>query len=263
MWRCHRAVQTAAQRWLRRNTSPSSSAQSARSYQHVFVSLSLYSSAACIGTAAGQLTANCPLLGSGSYPSLTRYGDVGTTNFLSSPLLISCHDFSTRRPRVPRMGDLNSVEEVIVTAYEYLDIMSRRDVGAVWARIQQLMTKRQPRQKLTFDDTEHMLYAIFDDTTDGVEYCGARELTETTLGTAKIVKILREQGKRRGEDSTHAILRRLLLSEDMAPNYQLFRLLATASMNILDQFDARHLSNLALAYAKIDYVPEFDDGSDV
>jgi hypothetical protein len=96
------------------------------------------------------------------------------------------------------MKDLNSVEEVIVTAYEYLDIMSRRDVGAVWARIEVLMSKGQPRQqrkssaagKLSFDDMEYMLYEIFDNTTDEIDDCGARELTETTLGMAKIVKIL-------------------------------------------------------------------------
>ena len=45
------------------------------------------------------------------------------------------------RPRVPRMKDLNSVEEVIMTAYEYLDVMSWRDLSAVWARIPQLRQK--------------------------------------------------------------------------------------------------------------------------
>ena len=33
-------------------------------------------------------------------------------------------------------------------------------------------------------------------------------------------------------------------------------------MNRIGQFEARHLSNLAHAYALIGYVPEFDDGSD-
>ena len=269
MWRCHRAVQTAAQRWLWRNTSPLF-AQSARAHQHVSVSLSLYNSSASIGTAAGQLSSNRPLFSSGSHPSLTRYGHVGAPNkYLSDPLLISCHDFSTRRPRVPSMKDLHSVEEVITTAYEHLNVMSPRDISAVWARIAALMSKRQPRQrgkatKYTKDDMEHMLDTIFNNTTDGVEYeyCGARELTGTTLSMAKIVDLLRQQGKRRGEDSSRAILRRLLLSEETAPNRELFGFLANASMKIND-FDARCLSNLALAYAKIDYVPEFDDGSDL
>ena len=72
------------------------------------------------------------------------------------------------------MKDLHSVEEVIVTAYEHLNDMSRRNMSALWARIALLMSKRQPRQQrnkssdvrgVSFDEMEHMLYAIFDDTT--------------------------------------------------------------------------------------------------
>ena len=161
-----------------------------------------------------------------------------------------------------------------MVAYEHLDDMSRRDVSAFWTCISKLMTKRQPMQRskssnnnnigeLSFEDIKHMLYTIFDDTANGAEYCNMKELTETTLGMAKIVKTLRQQGKRREEDSSRIILRRLLLSNDMTPNRELFKLLAGASMDIIHQFDARHLSNLAYAYALIDYVPEFDDRSDL
>ncbi len=48
------------------------------------------------------------------------------------------------------------------------------------------------------EDMELMLYTIFDDTTDGIESCGMKELTKTTLGMAKI-KMLPQPGKRRGE----------------------------------------------------------------
>eukprot|EP00577_Skeletonema_sp_RCC1716_P001169 CAMPEP_0113417726 /NCGR_PEP_ID=MMETSP0013_2-20120614/25807_1 /TAXON_ID=2843 ORGANISM="Skeletonema costatum, Strain 1716" /NCGR_SAMPLE_ID=MMETSP0013_2 /ASSEMBLY_ACC=CAM_ASM_000158 /LENGTH=552 /DNA_ID=CAMNT_0000304875 /DNA_START=663 /DNA_END=2317 /DNA_ORIENTATION=- /assembly_acc=CAM_ASM_000158 len=152
--------------------------------------------------------------------------------------------------------------------------MSRRDVSAFWTCISKLMTKRQPMQRskssnnnnigeLSFEDMEYMLYTIFDDTANGIERCDMRGLTETTLGMAKIVKTLSQQSKRRGEDNSRVILRRLLLSEDMKPNERLFQFLAGASMDKLDRFDARCLSNLAYAYALIDYVPEFDDGSDL
>eukprot|EP00984_Skeletonema_dohrnii_P019134 scaffold9083_cov74-Skeletonema_dohrnii-CCMP3373.AAC.2 len=272
MWRCSQAVQTTAQRSLRRNSSPSSAAQFARTHQQHY-SVRLYGPSACsITRAFRQSLLNQPsiLSGSGSHPSLVRYGDVRTNNLLnpSNPLLIMCHAFSTR---APMMKDLHSVDEVIVTAYEYLDVMSRRNISAVWPRIALLMTKRQPRQQstpsavgeLSFDDMEHMLYTIFDDTTNGIDYCGEREIAETTLGMAKIVKILRQQSKRRGEDISRVILRRLLLSEDMKPNEKLFQFFADASIDKLGQFDARCLSNLAYAYALIDFVPVFDDGSDL
>ena len=134
------------------------------------------------------------------------------------------------------------------------------------------MTKRQPKQrsksshntgKLSFDDMENMLYTLFDDTANGIEGCGARELTETTLGMARIVKILLQQRKSKEEDSSGVILRRLLLSIEMTPNSELFKHFANASVRKLDQFNARDLSNLAYAYALIDFVPEFDDGSDL
>eukprot|EP00984_Skeletonema_dohrnii_P016844 scaffold7545_cov79-Skeletonema_dohrnii-CCMP3373.AAC.2 len=274
MWRCRQAVQTTAQRWLRRNTSPSSGSQQfARAPHQQHFSVRLYNTSACSITASGQSSLlNRPsiLAGSDSHPSLVRYGDVKTSN----PLLITSHTFSTRggkRPRVPQMRDLHSVEEVIMTAYEYLNDMSRRDISAVWPRIALLMTKPQSKQrgksshntgKLSFDDMEHMLYTIFDDTTDGIKRCDMRGLTETTLGMAKIAKTLRQQGKSKREDS-RVILRRLLLSKDMKSNEKLFQFLAGASMDKFDRFDARYLSNLAYAYALIDYVPEFDDGSDL
>jgi len=136
------------------------------------------------------------------------------------------------------------------------------------------MTKPESKQRVqsssnnnigahSFEDMKNMLRKIFDDTVNGTEQCNMRALTETILAMAKIVKILRQQGKRRGEDSSRVILRRLLLSNDMKPNENLFQFFAGQSIDKFDQFDARYLSNLAYAYALIDYVPEFDDGSDL
>jgi len=172
------------------------------------------------------------------------------------------------------MRDFHSVEEVIVIAYKYLHGMDRRDVSAVWARIALLMKKPQSKQRVqsssknnsgahSFEDMKNMLRKIFDNTVNGTEQCDMRKLTETIFSMAKIVKILRQQGKSKGEDSSRVILRRLLLSKDMKPNRKIFQFFAGASMDILDQYDARCLSNLAFAYALIDYVPEFDDGSDL
>eukprot|EP00984_Skeletonema_dohrnii_P013444 scaffold5572_cov83-Skeletonema_dohrnii-CCMP3373.AAC.2 len=262
MWRCRQAVQTTAQRWLRRNTSP-------------HVSVRLYNTSACSSTAFGQSSLlNRPsiLSGSDSHPSLERYGDVRTSNHASTPY----HAFSTRRPprRVPQMRDFHSVDKVIVIAYKYLGDMDRRDVSAVWARIAKLMKEPQSKQQVqsssnnnigahSFQDMKNMLRKIFDNTANGTEQCDMKALTETIFSMAKIVKILRQQGKSKGEDSSREILRRLLLSKDMKPNRKIFQFFGDASMDILDQYDARCLSNLAFAYALIDYVPEFDDGSDL
>jgi hypothetical protein len=72
---------------------------------------------------------------------------------------------------------------------------------------------------------------------------------------AKIVKVLRDQDKKRGDTS------RVLLNKDMAPNEHLFRIFATASKEKRHQFDARNVSNLTYAHALMKYAPKFDDGS--
>ena len=80
------------------------------------------------------------------------------------------------------MKDLHSVEEVVATAYDYLDFMSRRDVSAVWTRILQLMTKRPPPKQHTgeefhIEDMRIMIETIFDNTKNGVKDCNMKELT--------------------------------------------------------------------------------------
>ena len=163
------------------------------------------------------------------------------------------------------MKDLHSLEELIVTAYEHLDGMSCRDISAVWARVPQVMSRRQPRhqsnpssqEKLSKDDMQRMLSKIFDDTVTAIGEFDTRELTGTILGMAKILCIL---GKRRDQDSARVELRELLQNRNMRPKEELFQSFANVCKNKLDQFEARHLSNLAYAYALINYVPEIDAG---
>ncbi len=199
MWR-HQAVLSTTQRWLLRGHHPRASVGN---HYHQFSTLRSFGGVVSFAATDELLLQKQSLL---SASSLTRYGprygDIRSNNPLLYPTLISSQAFSSRRPRVPRMKDLHSVEEVILTAYEYLNVMSRRDISAVWARIALLMTKRQQRQQrkssnvgdISFKDMERMLKPTFDHTTDGIEECGMKELTETTLGMAKIVKILRQQG---------------------------------------------------------------------
>ncbi|KAL7452536.1 hypothetical protein ACHAWC_004264 [Mediolabrus comicus] len=250
MWRRHQAVQSTVQRWLGHYRTP------VGLRKHFLSSSSVGRSSLC----TVLFSAGWPSIFSNvNHPSPNRYGDVR---------LFSSRG-GHRRPRIPMMKDLHSVEEVIVTAYEYLNLMSRRNVSAVWARIPQLMTKRPQKQhvseEISIDDMRLMIERLFDNTVDGIVDCRFREITETTLGMAKIVQILRKRaGGRRKEDAYRIILRELLLNEDnRTANRKLFQFSAEKSIDILHEFDARCLSNLAYAYALIEYVPKFDDGSDL
>jgi hypothetical protein len=77
------------------------------------------------------------------------------------------------------------------------------------------------------------------------------------------VVTLQKQGDERGEAHHKRMLRQLLLlllNKNTTPNEELFRFFAGKSMDKLKQYDARHLSNLACAYALIEYILKFDDG---
>jgi hypothetical protein len=258
MWRRRQALST-VQRWLGNYRAVGIMG----SHRHLSSSpsvRSIHGGVACSG-ASNLSSTNASwqsILSDVSHPSSIRYGDVRL--------------FSSRgghhRPRIPRMKDLYSVAEVVTTAYDNRDLMSRRDVSAVWARIPQLMTKRtQTRhagEEFSIEDMRIMIETIFDDTTDGMIDCSFREITETTLGMAKIVQILRKRAGRRGEDAYRIVLRELLLNEDnRTANKELFQFIAEKSMDIIHESDARCLSNIAYAYALIGYVPQFEDGSDL
>jgi GTPase Era involved in 16S rRNA processing len=131
------------------------------------------------------------------------------------------------------------------------------------------MTRRdnQKRQlsKLPVEDMRLMIETIFDNTANGIKDCNMKDLTQTTISMAKIVQILKKRaGGRRGEDAYRMILRELFLNKDSrTANKELFRFIAEESMDILHKSEARQISNLAYAYALIEYVPKFDDGSDL
>ncbi|KAL7455121.1 hypothetical protein ACHAWC_006694, partial [Mediolabrus comicus] len=217
------------------------------------------------------------LLSPQSWPSvvLSARSDVSHPS-LKQPTLISCHAFSTSRGkgnngprRSPDFRNYDSVEEIIDAAYHNLDVMSRRDVSALWTCILKLMTRRdnQKRQlsKLPVEDMRLMIDKIFDNTANGIKDFNMKDLTQTTVSMAKIVQILKKRaGGRRKEDAYRMILREMLLNKDnRTANRELFQILAKKSMDIVHEFDARHISNLAYAYALIEYVPKFDDGSDL
>src|SRR6056300_208966 len=140
MWRRHQALQSTVQRWLCGHQ---------RTSVGIIGTHHLLSSSSVGRSLRGGLASSYAsnLSSAQSWPSILSRSDV------SHPSPIRYGDvrlFSTRgghrRPRIPRMKDLHSVEEVVATAYDYLDFMDRRNVSAVWVRIPQLMTKRPQKQ---------------------------------------------------------------------------------------------------------------------
>ena len=189
-----------------------------------------------------------------------------------SPLQ-SAASFSTQRKgrkSPPRFSDDSTVDELVQIAHDNLDVMTPLATAALWNKIYRQLDRRDGRnnnnrgaRKANGGQNARNIDDIFQHTIDTLREFSTRELTQTILSLSKIAAALRKQRNKRGESGHKRVLRELLLNKNMKPNEDVFQSFANASMGILEQFGARHLSNLALAYAKIDYVPKFDDGSDL
>ena len=84
-----------------------------------------------------------------------------------------------------------------------------------------------------------------------------RDLTTVIHSMAKIVKCIREGNQTRTMNVYYQALGRLLQQENPFGHF------AKAADKQLMKFDARHVSNLAYAYALVGHNPKFDDGSNL
>ena len=150
------------------------------------------------------------------------------------------------------------------------DVMNPQATAALWTKISRQLSRRDGRNNDNYNarmdeggQNAIKIDDIFQHTIDRLGAFSAWELTQTILSLSKITVALQQQRNKRGEADHKRVLRELLLNRNMTPKEDAFRLFAVKVIDKLDTFDARSLSNLAYAYAKIDYVPEFDDGSDL
>eukprot|EP00579_Thalassiosira_antarctica_P011504 CAMPEP_0201911768 /NCGR_PEP_ID=MMETSP0903-20130614/2602_1 /ASSEMBLY_ACC=CAM_ASM_000552 /TAXON_ID=420261 /ORGANISM="Thalassiosira antarctica, Strain CCMP982" /LENGTH=502 /DNA_ID=CAMNT_0048446557 /DNA_START=456 /DNA_END=1964 /DNA_ORIENTATION=- len=148
-----------------------------------------------------------------------------------------------------------------------MDILSPRDMAAFWTAVPQFLRKRGrgPSKRHDEDQDEQQLHLQFDKilvhTLEEIPAFGYRDLAQTTLGFAKIVKNIGGHGKRLPEGSPQQILHNLFIGENSQNKEFIFSHIAVASLPILQDFDARSLSNFIYAYGLAEYVLKFEDGS--
>jgi hypothetical protein len=155
---------------------------------------------------------------------------------------------------------------LIQIAHANVAALTPAATAAFWNKVLKQMSGRNasnPRLPNHRDELGRHLNQIFEHTTLTLTSSAPIDLSQIIYSMAKIADVLRKRGGRRhGEDGSD-VLSVHLLNSDMTPKKELFLPFAIASRNKLYHFDARELSNIACAYALIDYVPEFDDGSDL
>ncbi len=85
-------------------------------------------------------------------------------------------------------------------------------------------------------------------------------MAQTTIGLAKVTKDVSSVAKKSYYvGSAHRVLNNLLVGN----KENIFNGLARALIPILEDFDARHLSNLIYAFGLAKQVLQFEDGSNV
>eukprot|EP00571_Detonula_confervacea_P009633 CAMPEP_0172319060 /NCGR_PEP_ID=MMETSP1058-20130122/36657_1 /TAXON_ID=83371 /ORGANISM="Detonula confervacea, Strain CCMP 353" /LENGTH=289 /DNA_ID=CAMNT_0013034009 /DNA_START=24 /DNA_END=890 /DNA_ORIENTATION=- len=194
------------------------------------------------------------------------------------------HSGVQRTTRDPDMRNCRTIEEVTQMAYDHVDNMSPRGMSAFWTLVSKILQKRsrgsakgQNNHGQMQQQMAQQLDTILVRTLENIEIYSPRDLATTTVGLAKIVKlvgssgprllkdsspqILRDLKKRSLKGSPHQILRDLLIGNNSENKQSVFHQIARASIPILHEFDARSLSNFIYAFAIADYAPKFEDGS--
>ena len=157
------------------------------------------------------------------------------------------------RNRIPMVKDCRTLDDAIVPYYENLEILTPRNLSAFWAAVPRLLRY----QKRGVNNLVSQLEAIFLKTADQIHSYEPRDLVTTILGFAKTIQALQRSKRGCGSGSYEGYLHGILIRQRDA----VFSFLARTAVNKLDQIEPRHISNLAYAYAILEFVPKLNDGS--
>jgi hypothetical protein len=176
---------------------------------------------------------------------------------INSPVfLISIRQFVSRRSNSIRAVDYDSIDDLLRDSIDVMNSGGFLPTAPVWARISRLMLDRQPRQTVNDQQLEQNVDELFNHTMDSLDYMKHKDLSTIIISMAKIAKTVREAKRRRKLNNYHRVFSQLLLDEDSNPMEDVFEFCGMAADKILPNFDARHISNLAYAYALIGYDPK-------
>jgi len=159
------------------------------------------------------------------------------------------------------MSEMRSLEEALTATYDNLDRLSPRDISAFWAVVPKFLrgrgryrtTNQQQQQEQMF----HQFDLILTKSIQDIDHYGYRELATLAISLAKIIDKMSKRKGHPAEGSSHQVLQDLI-----GENKQfIFKEIASASVPVLYEFDARHIANLIYAFGLVDEVVLVNDGS--
>ena len=162
------------------------------------------------------------------------------------------------------MKSCATIKKATKITFNHLNDLSPEDIAAFWMRISHLAAQKHQNNKLKNHNQRsrlpHQLRFIYSHTMNNIETFGPRDLAQTALGFAKVVKNVNNP-QRRFYAKPHQILHDILIGKDSQQKELTFQSIANVSMRALSEFEPHHLSNLSYANAIVDYVPMVEDGS--
>jgi len=169
------------------------------------------------------------------------------------------------RGRVPRMSEMKSLEEALTATYDNLDILSPRDVSAFWwAVVPKFLGGSGRRLRTSNQQLEQQMFYQFDKIStkciQDINQYDPRDMSTLAISLAKIIDKISKR-KRPAKGSPHQILQDILIGNDSNIKQYIFREIASASVPILYEFNARDLSNFIHAYGLAEEVVLVNDGS--
>jgi hypothetical protein len=170
--------------------------------------------------------------------------------------------------RLPFDG-CGNIDDVLRLALKDIDNLPANQTAAAWTFILRLLTTTTKDQRRNrgvgrvaidvqgSEQLEQQLDALFQHPMNPLVKMKYKDLTTVILSIAKVVKSIREANQTRTMNVYHQALESLLQKTNPFGHF------AMAADRKLIEFDARHLSNLAYAYALVGYNPKLNDGSNL
>ncbi|EJK57903.1 hypothetical protein THAOC_22012 [Thalassiosira oceanica] len=152
--------------------------------------------------------------------------------------------------RGPDFRTCQTVSEMANLARSNLDSMSNRDIAAFWSILPRLLRNRGAQDP----NLEEKLRCVIGATCSRMHSFQYRDLAQTSLGIAKTISQVSRGDQQYRADDPRQIMRGSLLKESRCS--PIFDSIASSAVGMLNEFDARHLSNLIYSFGLVERKPE-------
>eukprot|EP00956_Cyclotella_meneghiniana_P040618 scaffold200815_cov53-Cyclotella_meneghiniana.AAC.1 len=170
--------------------------------------------------------------------------------------------------RGPSFNSCEHANEVLELAVDNISGLPPNQIAAVWSFVSRLMAKPQRRggqnkaiRKEDHEKLKRQIMTVLKNTRQSTKKMRPKELTTITLGMAKIVKYVRDGEQSRRLNANQQVFCSVFLDDKANLTASIFQPLTKRANDILMEFEPRYLSNLAYAYALLEYDPKLDNGS--